>query len=69
MAIARFEEKMKDKTRDELLELCFQALLEAKLVKLAQKGELAPQRPASAPEGFKKKPARQTARGDGRLMF
>ena len=52
MAMAKFQEKMKDKTREELVEICFQALLE---VKVAREGELIGPTPASATGSFKKK--------------
>ncbi len=51
MAMAKFEERVQNKRRDELVELCFQALFDVKVAR----GELTGPPPASATESFKKK--------------
>ena len=51
MSKANFEQKVQDKTREELVEVCFQSLLEVKVAR----GELIGPTAASATESFKKK--------------
>ncbi len=55
MATAAFAEKVKDKTREVLVEACFQVQLELRILKAQRTGEQAPQRLAFATEKFKGK--------------
>ena len=55
MATATIAEELKDKTREELLEACFQVQLELRILKAQKAGEQAPERLAFATEKFKGK--------------
>jgi len=55
MATATIAEELKDKTREELLEACFQVQLELRILKAQKAGEQAPERLAFATEKFKQK--------------
>ena len=55
MATATVAEELKGKTREELVEACFQVHLEVKILKAQKTGEQPPQRLAFATEKFKGK--------------
>ena len=60
MATAAFREKVKDKTHEQLVEICFQASLETMIRVAVKTGQQVPERRALATDRFKQKVANKT---------
>ena len=60
MATAAFREKVKDKTHEQLVEICFQASLETMIRTAVKTGQQVPERRALATDRFKQKVTNKT---------